>query len=203
MNANQLRLQYFCICDGQQEILYLKHLSTLLHSESRRVTFAPTMLKQGSIATTLRNSRHIAYIKAALFDHDGNATRFDTALRDCIKGKCIHAFSNLNFDLWLLLHRQDFSSTVSNNKAYIKHVREAFNLGKEADIKNKDVIETSILPQISLSCVKDAVKRASKIREHKLKSDIKKVENVVYYNNPDLSIHDFIKKVFEDSNEPY
>jgi hypothetical protein len=35
----QIRRQYFCLCDGQQEELYLKHLAGLLKTDNRRITF--------------------------------------------------------------------------------------------------------------------------------------------------------------------
>lgn len=197
MDGKQLRRQYFCICAGQQEELYLKRLSHLLQTDVRRVTFIPKKGQPGDI----RKQKHIQYDKAVLFDHDGKPDEFCKALEFCGKVKCNHAYSNLNFDLWLLLHKKDFSKCVNSNKAYVKEVRDAYDLDNDADIKKRKVVE-AIVEKITLSEVKDAVRRAERIRSQKLPEDAKDIFGVTCYDNPDLSIHEFIVKVFDECGEP-
>ena len=196
MKAKEVRRQYFCICEGQQEEMYLKKLSCLLRTDKRRVTFTTTQGLPGNIL----KQNHIIYDKAVLFDHDGKVEDFRQALSVCIKAKCAYAYSNRNFDLWLLLHKREFTRCVSDNKAYVDDIREVFNLGKEADIKSKKVLER-ILEQITLSDVKTAIRHAKRIREQKLPGDAEKICDRNCYNNPDLSIHEFIIKVFLDCSE--
>ena len=196
MIEKELRLQYFCLCEGQQEEMYFKHLSHLLRTDKRRVTFTT---KQGVPGDILKQ-KHIQYDKAVIFDHDGYPEAFSKALGACIKAKCTHAYSNRNFDLWLLLHKCNFTSCVIDNQAYVNDIRDAFKLDKEADIKSKKVLER-ILEQIVLSDVKKAIYHAQKIREQKLPSDVKRLGSITYYDNPDLSIQEFIKVVFSECGE--
>ena len=198
MDGKVIRRQYFCICAGQQEEMYLQHLSRLLHTDMRRVTFT---IKKGLPGYILKQ-RHIQYYKAVLFDHDGDAEEFHKALGICTKAKCAHAYSNRNFDLWLLLHKRNFSSCVSNNQAYVNEIRDAFGLSNEADIKNKKVLE-SIFEKITLDDVKDAIRRAQKILKQKLPGDAKQFGSITCYDNPDFSIHTFIKTVFSECKESY
>ena len=197
MGGKEIRRQYFCVCDGQQEEMYLKHLAHLLKTEVRRVSFTTKRGLPGDIT----KHRHIKYDKAVLFDHDGKTNEFREALITCHKAKCTPAYSNLNFDLWLLLHKQDYTSHESTNKAYVNRVRKAYNLGDETDIKSKASI-TTILKQITLDDIKSAIRRAQKIREQKLTSDAEKIGLIICYDNPDLSIHKFILKMFSECEEP-
>ena len=196
VKAEEIRLQYFCVCEGQQEKMYLGRLSRLLKTDRRRVTF---IIKQGLPGSILKQ-RSIRYDKAVLFDHDGNKEAFRKGLNACLRAKCDHAYSNLNFDLWLLLHKRNFTSCVSDNRAYVKNIRDAFMLDKEADIKNQKTLER-ILGQIELSDVKTAINRAQWIRDHKLPGDAERICTITCYKNPDLSIHEFIIKVLAECEE--
>jgi hypothetical protein len=196
MDGKEIRRQYFCICAGQQEEMYLRHLSCLLKIDKRRITFA---IKQG-LPWDIIKQNHIQYDKAVLFDHDGETEAFRKALKACIKSKCIHAYSYLNFDLWLLLHKRAFTRCESDNRAYVNDIRVAYKLDIEADIKSEAILER-ILKQISLSDVKSAIHRAKRIREQKLQGDGKQIGRIIYYDNPDLSIHEFITKVLSECEE--
>ena len=198
MEDKEIRQQYLCVCNGQQEEMYLERLSFLLKTGRRYVTFK---FRQGLPGKVFKEKR-IKYDKAIFFDHDGKIEAFRDALNVCIKAKCSHAYSNRNFALWLLLHKQDFTSNVNDNRAYIKDIRNAFKLSKEADIKNNKVIE-QILKQITLSDVKDAIRRAQWIRGQKLPGDAERIGSIIYYDNPDLSIHEFIIKVFSECGESF
>lgn len=79
-------------------------------------------------------------------------------------------------------------------------VRKVYALDPEADIKNRDVIE-KILDQIILDDVKEAIRRADRIRTGKLECDGFYICSEVCYDNPDFSIHEFLKDVLIDCGE--
>lgn len=200
------RQSYFCICDGQQEEMYLKHIALLIKKHQERVvTFNTT---QGSAEGLKKN--YTEYDNAALFDYDFKDMEFQRKINICAqlqrknrksKGKNVyHAYSNVNFDLWLILHKEDFYRPVTSNDAYAADVRRIYKLGSEADIKEKAVIER-ILGKISLDDVKDAIRRAEQIRARKLESDCFMVGSVACYGNPDFSLHEFLKIVLKDCGE--
>lgn len=203
------RRKYLCICDGQQETMYLSHVAKLVKDFPRKVvtfnTFedSPHRLKK----------RYEEYDSAAVFDYDHNDVEFKRNIEICDslnkrlkpskikKGRHIyHAYSSVNFDLWLILHKEDYNKSVTRNDAYVSDVRRAFGLKSTDDIKNEDIIK-KILSQITLEDVKEAIKRAETIRKGKVKADSTKIGNTTIYSNPDFSIHEFLKVVLEDSGD--
>lgn len=200
------RRSYYCVCEGQQEEMYLKHIERLLKKPQERVvTFNTT---QGS-AERLKKT-YTEYDNAALFDYDFKDTEFRQNINICeqlqrkskkSKEKNVyHAYSNVNFDLWLILHKEDFYKPVTSNDAYVNDVRRIYKLGSEADIKKEAVIKR-ILEDISLEDVKDAIRRAEQIRARKLEFDCFMVGSVACYDNPDFSLHEFLKIVLRDCGE--
>lgn len=137
------RKTYFCVCEGQQEEMYLKHVASLLKKFPECVvTFNTTY---GSPERLKRN--YTEYDNAALFDYDFREREFRRNIMICEElkrksrknnGKNVyHAYSNVNIDLWFILHKEDFNKPVTSNDAYVAAVRRIYGLGKEADIKEK------------------------------------------------------------------
>lgn len=192
-------INYLCIVEGQQEELYINHLAKLLSNASEK------SFKLNPKVGKLRNleaSIYTDYDSVFIFDHDFNTIEFERNLNGCIllnnnkqnkitKKKVYHAYSCACFDLWLILHKKDYNAPVTDAKGYVSEVRKVFNLDTNADIKNKKIINT-ILSQITIDDVKNAVERASKIHSNKLPSDAININGESYYPNPDFSIHKFI-----------
>ncbi len=106
----------------------------------------------------------------------------------------------MNFDLWLILHKEDYNKSVSRNDAYVADVRRIYGLGSTENIKRESAIK-KILEQITLVDVKSAIKRADNIRKGKIDADKMFIGSTVYYSNPDFSIHEFLKAVLTDCGE--
>lgn len=200
------RKTYRCVVEGQQEKMYLDHIAGLVKDFPKTVVTFNT--SEGN-AYELTKS-YIEYDSACLFDYDFNKNEFEQNLAICEKlnnknkpgkrknGRYVyHAYSNVCFDLWLLLHKKGFTRPVFKNDGYVDEIIAAYHLPKGSDIKNAKVIST-ILSQISLEDVKAAIKRADKIKQSKDCGDKRHVNSIVYYSNPDLSIHEFISKVIND-----
>lgn len=203
------RKTYLCICDGQQEKMYLQHLAKLIKKFPQKVVTFNTFID----SPHRLEKRYEEYDSAAVFDYDMNDVEFNRNIEICDKlnrdlkptkrkdGRHIyHAYSSVNFDLWLILHKEDFNRSVSRNDAYISDIRRIYGLKSTDNIKNEEVIN-KILSQISLNDVKDAIKRADKIRNSKDKSDCRLVGNTSTFLNPDFSIHEFLKVVLEGSGD--
>lgn len=205
----QYRKNYLVVCDGKQEQMYLEHLAKLIKDFPRKVVKfnsfvdSPYRLKK----------RYEEYDSAALFDYDFNDVEFKKNIEFCdgfnkkLKptkrktGKHVyHAYSNVNFDLWLILHKANFCQSVSTNNAYVSEVRKIYGLGHMDNIKGEDVIK-KILDQVTLDNVKAAIKRADNIRKNKIETDGFKICNTILYPNPDFSIHEFLKVVLQDSGD--
>lgn len=203
------RKTYLCICDGQQETMYLSHVATLIKDFPRKVVKFNTF----EDSPHRLEKRYEEYDSAAVFDYDHNDVEFKRNIEICDKlnkklkpserkkGRHIyHAYSSVNFDLWLILHKEDYDKSVTRNNAYITDVRRIFGLKLTEDIKNEEVIN-KILSQITLEDVKAAIRRAESIRKGKIKTDSTKIGNTTIYSNPDFSIHEFLKIVLENSGD--
>jgi len=169
------RRTYLCICEGQQEKMYLNHLASLINDFPRK------MVKFNTFIDTPHRlvKRYEEYDSAAVFDYDFNDVEFKRNIKLCDElnrklkstkkygGRYIyHAYSNVNFDLWLILHKENYNRLVSRNDAYICDVRRIYGLGMTDNIKNEDNI-IKILSQITLEDVKNAIIRAKNIRSSK------------------------------------
>ncbi|MBM7560881.1 RloB domain-containing protein [Fusibacter tunisiensis] len=203
------RKTYLCICDGQQETMYLNHVAKLIKDFPHKVVKFNTF----EDSPYRLEKRYEAYDSAAVFDFDNNEVEFKKNIEICdslnkklkpLKRKegrhIYHAYSSVNFDLWLILHKEDYNKSVTKNDAYISDIRRIFDLNQTDNIKNEEVIN-KILSQITLDDVKSAIRRAETIRKNKVKADSTKIGNTTIYSNPDFSIHEFLRAVLADSGD--
>lgn len=203
------RKTYLCICEGQQEVMYLGHVASLIKKFPQRVVTFNTMIDK----PFRLKKRYEEYDRAAFFDYDFNDIEFKKNIELCEQMNnankptqrkqgqyTYHAFSNVNFDLWLILHKEDFNRPVHMNNGYVSDVRRIYDLGSSENIKSESVIK-KILDQITLEDVKSAIQRASSIREGKMDTDKMFIGSTVYYPNPDFSIHEFLKVILVNCGE--
>lgn len=203
------RKTYLCVCEGQQEEMYLNHLAYLVKDFPNRVVKFNTVIDR---PYRLKKT-YVEYDSAAVFDYDFNEVEFKRNIELCDKldspnksrkrkkGKRVyHAYSNVNFDLWLILHKENFNISVLKNDAYLSEVKRIYNLGTRENIKNENTIK-KILEQITLNDVKEAIERAGRIRKTKITSEKMVIGSTVYYPNPDFSLHEFIRIVLKDCGQ--
>lgn len=73
------RRTYLCICEGQQETMYLAHIARLLtHFPERVVKFNTTIGPPSEL-----KKHYEEYDSAALFDQDGCQNAFEEGIRVC------------------------------------------------------------------------------------------------------------------------
>lgn len=205
------RANYRCFVEGQQEKMYLERFEKIFNNYPQKVIkFNVSIGQAKSMATSYLSTN---YDLVCLFDYDFKDELFEENIRLCNKydkiaselkkaerHRVYTAYSSVCFDLWLLLHKQNYTAPVFSPDAYVNLIRNAYNLPGDADIKKEKVIE-KIVNQISVQDVKNAIERADNIRKRKLNSDkifIEKCSDTYYYSNPDFSIDLFLKQVIEN-----
>lgn len=204
---NRYRKTVFCVVEGQQEELYLKHLEALISDfPSRTIRFNIVV---GNADRLDRND--IEYDSVCLFDHDMKEPAFARNLDKCNelnrkwgrkskkdRRKVFHAYSNVCFDLWLLLHKKDFRKPTNTPDGYIKELKKAYGLPIESDVKSRETI-LAMLNQITLDDVYSAISRANSIKASKLSSDTKRTpKGAEFYDNPDMSIQTFLMELLSE-----
>ena len=197
------RKSYLCVCEGQQEKLYLEHVAKLIKNFPEKVVKFNCYIDNPHRLNKLYEETDCG----VLFDFDFKRRRFENSIILCEKlhrerrnQNIYHAYSNVNFDLWLILHKQDYNRCVSRNNAYVNDVKRVYNLNGNDDIK-KERINKKILDQITLSDVKNAIERAERIKGSKPETDVVIIGNTKTYPNPDFSLHEFLKIVLQDSGD--
>lgn len=187
-----IKREYRCFFEGLQEEMYFEHIAKKIREIKPE---SSVKFRQVSKLSTLdKSSTNV--LKLAVFDYDLNKIEFEKRVKMCKETRIL--YSNLNFDLWLLLHKRQFRKNVQSNNAYVSLIREEYGLSSDTNIKTKNNIQ-KILNQINLEDVKNAIKNADEIMNEKLKKDEIYVNNSFsYYANPSMSIHNFFKDLIKD-----
>ena len=99
------------------------------------------------------------------------------------------------------MHKKDLKGPLTDKKQYLKYINEIF----DEDFKNLDEYKEEknfkrVIEQISLKDVRNAIKRAEKIRDHnkEYNKEIKYGKYIYYKENPDLEINESIEKILSD-----
>lgn len=111
-------------------------------------------------------------------------------------------YSNYTFELWMLLHVADMRHSVINRKKYLTDINRWFHR-KFSDLdefKNAEAFQAILDEFVTLDSIKKAIERAEIIvndnrDEHKVKETYNGF--TFYRDNPDISIHEIVKMIFE------
>lgn len=187
-----IKREFRCFFEGQQEEMYFAYFGRKV-----REIYPNISLKFKKVAKLITLEKMTTDVpKLAVFDFDLNKQKFEKKVKICNNTRIL--YSNLNFDLWLLLHKEQFRRNVQTNDAYVDLVRSNYNLAANANIKTKSSMD-KILGQIEIKDIKNAVKNAEEIMNDKLETDkIYVKRNFSYYHNPSMSINEFFKELFKD-----
>lgn len=185
-----IKREYRCFFEGQQEKMYFDFVAKKVKETNSDISLK--FKEVAKLKTLDISSTNVK--KIAVFDYDLNKKDFEDKVKLCKHTEIL--YSNLNFDLWLLLHKKMFEKNVQSNDAYVKMIRREYNLEENANIKSKVNME-KILNQIEICDIKMAINNAEKIMCKKLDEDAIYVKKgFVYYPNPSMSINVFFSELF-------
>ena len=190
------RKEYICYYEGLQEEKYFKRLKELIEKKYMNIRVCFKKVEKFEYFVTLKTNIK----KIAVFDYDCDKTNFETKVKKCLKNNVNILYSNLNFDLWLILHKEQYTTPVSYNDDYQEKVKEIYKLPKNANIKTESNID-KILKQIELEDINYATENAEKIMKKKNKKDYIKINSKYgYFPNPSLSVQDFLRNLEKTLN---
>ena len=159
-----IKREYRCFFEGQQEKMYFDHVARKVKEVNPEVSIKFRKLEK--LTSLEKSSTDVP--KIAVFDYDMNKAEFEKRVKICKKTKVL--YSNLNFDLWLLLHKMSFNKSVQNNNAYVNLIKSNYGLAPEANIKSETNVR-KILEQIDIVDIKNAIKNSEDIMNSKLTTD--------------------------------
>lgn len=147
-----------------------------------------------------------------VFDYEGNNEKdrkvfinvLDKMCKAEKQGKSIIynlGYSNLTFELWILLHRVNCNNYISNKVHYLKYINQYFNK-KFTDLeeyKSEDNFK-KLLSDLSLDDVIQAILRAKNIEKLRAETDDKKQygKYTYYETNHRVSLWMQIEKVLKE-----
>ena len=206
-NSSRVRKpQFLCIvgCEGKnQERMYLEKIAQLVNcveERSRDLVFdfaepyggTPKCVVERTLKKSIGKEN-----KASIFDYDGKKVKYEEAIDLAKENKIELGYSNYSFDLWLLLHKEDYFAVVPNQKEYEDELRRVYGLPAEESIKRGRKVER-ILEQIEWPDIKTAIERAEKIAiDNEGRQENITAGNNIYYDNPDTQMHVLLKFLFK------
>ena len=111
-------------------------------------------------------------------------------------------YSNLTFDLWIILHKADCNGTIVHRKNYLAPLNRAFDEHFEnMDEYKHEANFKRCLGKLQLSNVIDAVNRAKTIMQRNQDSGyvLQQYKGYRYYKeNPSLAIWEAIDSILKD-----
>lgn len=176
---------YYFSVEGETEVQYFHWLQLEINAlaSSNNKVFLDAKACQNP-KSRAKNLNHIGSIDITnVIDIEGKETKdivkFNKSL-DSMKdsenlGKKIKynlAYSNLSFELWILLHKKVCCQSLANNKSYLKLLNDNFNQNFSSldDYKKRNNFER-VIEQLSLDDVKNAINRAKSLEPKKSNQD--------------------------------
>ena len=134
------RPQFLCIvgCEGKnQERIYFDKVAELVNCVEERThdlvfDYAepyggnPKCVVERTIQKSIGKEN-----KVSVFDYDGKKDKYEEAIDLAIENKIELGYTNYCFDLWLILHKEDYFDIVQNQDAYADKLRQVFGLAAE------------------------------------------------------------------------
>ena len=205
--------KYFFSVEGETEILYFQYLQKLIRMEEKRIANPVFQVEKCSPSKYVKKISVIQpCVITAVFDVEDadieHQKRFENTLKemkDAEKiGKSIKfdlGYSNIDFELWIILHKKDLFSSVGNKSDYLRNINQIFGTKFEGLKEYKEERNfLQILAKITLEDIKSAVKRAEKIEKQRY-SESTPNKNYGYEwfdKNPSLSVHNIVKKILTE-----
>ena len=209
----QQNVYYFSV-EGDTEKWYLQWLMQIINADehSRFLVKFNIKIEKDPLSFVKRMAIISKTEITHIFDYEGNSEKdrkvFTNVLDKMCKaekqGKNIIynlGYSNLTFELWILLHRANCNNYISNKVHYLKSINQYFNK-KFTDLdeyKSEDNFK-KLLAELSLDDVIQAISRAKNIEKLRAETDEKKQYGryKYYETNPHVSLWMQIEKILKD-----
>ena len=211
--SERRHLKYFFSVEGETEELYFQHLKNLILKEENRIANPVIQIEKCSPSKCVKKISVIqSCIITAVFDIEDNDAdhrkRFENILKEMKAaerlGKSIKyelGYSNIDFELWIILHKKDLFRTVGSKAQYLTNINQIYGTKFKSLSEYKAKRNFSqILSKITLDDVKTAIARAEKITDQR-KSEENPIKTCGYEwfdKNPSLSIQNIVTKIITE-----
>lgn len=148
---------------------------------------------------------HLIDYESQLDEHPDNFEEILRQMKQAEKEKGVKyclGYSNFTFELWMILHKIDCNSSLSDRKKYLSYLNKAYQ-EKFMSLKEYKREEhfNRLLGKLTLEDVFDAIRRSKRIMEMNRQNGylLQRYHGFEYYKeNPSLSLWKPIEKVLKD-----
>lgn len=207
--------KYYFSVEGETEQWYLKWLQDKINETPEAVfkVFLDCPIQKNplkrvkSLVVTRRTE--IYHISDYESDEPIHVVEFRETMDNMKKAKELgkqvtykFGYTNLTFDLWIVLHKTDCNGSFAHRRQYLSPINRAFNENFEsmAEYKHENNFKR-ILNQLTLLDVIAAVNRAKFIMQSNKENGyvLQEYKGYKYYKeNPSLAIWEVIEKILRD-----
>lgn len=202
---------FYVSVEGECELMYLERLQELINSGD--FSSSLRFIKKKDNPVSFAKSTATGYNEYPYYhicDYEGNkredVIKFTHMLDDIKDARLITkvgyklSYTNLCFELWIILHKKCLNKSFVNKSDYKDEINKVFNtdfnsmeeLKKEQNFKK-------ILKEISIKDIQYAIKNAKNIQSiNEETQTISEYKGTEYYkNNPSLNLHEFVELVLK------
>ncbi len=207
--------KYYFSVEGETENWYLKWLQAKIN-ETPNATFKVSLdcpvqknpLKRAK-SLVITGKTDIYHISDYESDDPIHVKEFKETMDNMKKAKGLgkqitykFGYTNLTFDLWIILHKADCNGSLSHRKHYIRPINRAYNENFENmdDYKHENNFKR-ILNKLTLDDVIAAINRAKAIMQRNKENGyvLHQYKGYKYYKeNPSLAIWEVIDKILHE-----
>lgn len=204
--------QYYFSVEGETEKLYLAWLQNLINKQDERkfnVVFKAEVCRPKSYVKRLKTLESVEVYNVIDFESQSvhHVNEFKAQIDEMVEvvklnGNKIKryqlAYTNLSFELWMLLHVTACNAPKNSKHDYLPLINKHFNKEYQSLREYKRGNEfKNILTKLTLDDVMLAIKRAYIIEDNNLKHQKQNYRNHVFHlGNPSLSLHEILNDIF-------
>lgn len=216
MAVRKVTKKYYFSVEGETEEWYLHWLKDLINSNDNakcKITIDCKVQKdplKRAKSLVVTNEVQIYHLSDYESDEEYHVKEFKETM-DRMKmaqtlGKKLKyhfAYSNLTFDLWIILHKIDCNGSHIHRSKYVSDINKAFGKSySKMDEYKQEANFKSCLKQLSIEDVNMAIKRAKAIMNRNEENGyvLHRYKGFQYYEeNPSLAVWEVAYKMLEDA----
>ena len=209
--------KYYFSVEGETEQWYLDRLQSLVNNAPEsKYTVTLTHKKQKNPvkmvkSLTIAGKTTIWHLCDYESDEPDHVRQFEETMDNLKKVKDLHkqvtyhfGYSNLAFDLWIVLHKADCNGALAHRSHYLKHINKAY--GEDFEDMDHYKAEDNFkrcLSKITLDDVKKAINRAKAImaNNESVGYTHHQYKGYRYYKeNPSLEVWRAVESILKECN---
>lgn len=206
-------LKFTFTVEGKTEKWYLEWLASQVNNNPKAtckvqieaiIEKNPLLFAKRTTALVTPEIYHICDIESNSNEHK---KKFENVLKNLKEAKSQKkiaytlGYSNFTFELWIILHKKNCFSPLTDRKQYLEYINSAFESKYiSLDVYKKEKEFKSCLQQLTIEDVIQAIKRSEKIMKNNKEIGFKLVRKygfTYYEDNPSLAIYEPIKTILK------